>query len=80
MPIDCDWGWAEAKPWHENLMASWKHGFDITRVRLVPQRDGQSLIVRRSEYHDDSGRKGNDRTEYFAREQTALNAKNNVGN
>ena len=65
-PIDCDWGETDAELWNGISMAIWKHGFSTTRMQFIPQPDGRMLVVYRSEYHDQSGRKDLGHAEFFA--------------
>jgi cytochrome c biogenesis protein CcmG, thiol:disulfide interchange protein DsbE len=69
-PTDCDWGEADAELWNGIPMAIWKHGFGTVRMQLIPLPDGRMLLVYRTEYHDDSGRKDPGHADFFSRQET----------
>ena len=69
-PSDCDWGETAAEVWNGITVVNWDQGFAVAHMQLIPQPDGRLLLVKRTEYRDDSGRTDRGGAEFFTREST----------
>jgi thiol-disulfide isomerase/thioredoxin len=69
VPTDCDWGETKITPWNSLPIATWDHGFEVTRMELVLLPDQRLLVAYKNEFHDHSGRRGYDEVEFFYREK-----------
>ncbi len=70
-PADCDWGDQVAEWWNGSLVAKYDRGFVTEDLQLVARRDGGMVLVRRNEFHDESGREGSAAAEFFTRKATS---------
>ena len=67
-PTDCDWGETKIAVWNGLPTCTWDHGFAVTNMELVLLPDQRLLVSFHDEFHDNSGRQGYDKAEYFLRE------------
>ena len=68
-PTDCDWGETKITLWNGLGIGVWDHGFAVTKMELILLPDQRLLVAYKSEYHDNSGRRGKDLVEFFLREK-----------
>jgi thiol-disulfide isomerase/thioredoxin len=69
VPEDCDWGETKITLFDGLPVANWDHGFSVVKMELIRLPDQRLLVTYKSEYHDQSGRTGNDEAEFFLRQE-----------